>query len=286
MLYPIKLSPQRLTKIWGEELWTFSSYPGNESTVLNGKFAGMKLSELGNFPLLIKFIHCQEDLSIQVHPNDYYAKKLDGEVNGKNECWYVLEASPGAKLVLGHKLETPETFQNALETGQLEKYLNYVKVKPGDFFYVPAGTLHSLGKGISLVEVQQSSDLTYRVYDWNRCDEKGKKRPLHIEKALQVLNYKKSPAFFIGGETRGKRPPYTTPFFSIEWLEIHDYQEFMVDSCFCALTILAGEGTISGNGMQVDCSKGETILIPEKLSSYCIFGKEVKILKSFVPQPK
>lgn len=176
----IKLDPIKSEKIWGYELWIASTHPnGTQKSFLNA--VG------GDFPLLVKIIQANDTLSIQVHPDDELALKLEGAGNrGKTECWYVLDAAPDAKLVYGIKEGySNEVLAKAITENKLEEYLEFVNVKPGDFVYIPAGTVHAIGGGLRLLEVQQSCDLTYRLYDW------GRGREVHIEKGLAVIKREK-----------------------------------------------------------------------------------------------
>lgn len=172
----LKLNSIKSDKIWGYELWIASTHP-------NGCQDDFKSFCGGDYPLLVKVIQANDTLSIQVHPDDDWAVKLEGEGNrGKTECWYVLDAEPGAKVVYGIK----EGFSNdvlakAITENNLEDYLDMYEVKRGDFIFIPAGTVHAIGAGLRLMEVQQSCDLTYRLYDW------GRGREVHIEKGLAVI---------------------------------------------------------------------------------------------------
>lgn len=174
----IKLNPIESKKIWGYELWLASTHP-------NGLQEDFKSACKGDHPLLVKIIQANDTLSIQVHPDDDCAVKLEGSGNrGKTECWYVLDAADDAKLVYGIKKGyTNEVLAKAIQNNDLEKYLEFVNVKKGDFIYIPAGTVHAIGSGLRLLEVQQSCDLTYRLYDW------GRGREVHIEKGLSVIKY-------------------------------------------------------------------------------------------------
>ncbi len=189
------------------ESWEISHYQNDVSVVKSGYFKGKTLHELvqnnkealvgkeiynkhqNHFPLLIKFIDAAEDLSIQVHPNDAMAQKHH-QCSGKNEFWYVVQADEDAYLYIGFKSNVEKKdYLQALKDGDVESLLNKIKVKNGDSFNIPAGTVHSIGKGVLLTEIQQTSDLTYRIYDWNRLGFDGKKRELHIEKALEAINF-------------------------------------------------------------------------------------------------
>ena len=171
-----KLNEIKSEKIWGYELWIASTHP-------NGMQKEFYDNCVGDYPLLVKVIQADDTLSIQVHPDDKYALELEGEGNrGKTECWYVLDAAPDAKLVYGLKKNYPcDELAAAITENKLEDYLEFFNVKKGDFIFIPAGTVHAIGAGLRLMEVQQSCDLTYRLYDW------GRGREVHIEKGLKVI---------------------------------------------------------------------------------------------------
>ena len=175
----LKLNPIKSDKIWGYELWIASTHP-------NGCQDDFKQFCGGEYPLLIKIIQANDTLSIQVHPDDEDAVRLEGEGNrGKTECWYVLDAAPGAKLVYGLKDGVDcAVLEKAIQDSALDPYLNFVEVHKGDFIFIPAGTVHAIGGGLRLMEVQQSCDLTYRLYDW------GRGREVHIQKGLDVIKTK------------------------------------------------------------------------------------------------
>lgn len=186
------------------ETWECSTHPDGPSTVASGQFQGLTLGEVlqkhpeflgthprtkGELPVLIKMIDAQKELSVQVHPDDAYAQEHENGSFGKTEMWYVLDAAPGASLIYGFRhTMTQQQVRESLENGTIEKYLQRVPVKKDDVFFVPAGCVHAIGAGALIVEVQQSSNLTYRMYDYDRVDKNGQKRPLHIEKALAVAN--------------------------------------------------------------------------------------------------
>lgn len=176
----IKLNAIKSEKIWGYELWIASTHPNG----CQKEFFDALGSE---YPLLVKVIQANDTLSIQVHPDDDFAVKLEGQGNrGKTECWYVLDAAPDAQLVYGIKENaTKEELKKAIEESKLDPYLKFVNVKKGDFIFIPAGTVHAIGSGLRLLEVQQSCDLTYRLYDW------GRGREVHIEKGLAVIKQEK-----------------------------------------------------------------------------------------------
>ena len=188
-----KNTPDEIT---GESL-EVSAFPGHESRVMNGAYKGKTLQEVftlwgdrltgkqgKDFPLMLKLLDARRDLSVQVHPDDAYALAHEGKY-GKSEAWYILDAEPGARLVYGVDAEG-EKLRAIVEAGQLEEHLHWVEAHPGDVFYIPSGTVHALGSGIQCYEIQQSSDVTYRFWDWNRVGKDGKPRELHLRKALDV----------------------------------------------------------------------------------------------------
>ena len=213
---PLFLTPVMHEKIWGGqrlktnynydipsektgECWAISAHPNGVTTVSNGQYKGRGLDDLyqnekhlfGNptdnvFPLLTKILDADDWLSVQVHPDDSYGLAHEGEL-GKTECWYILEAEDGAEIIYGHNAQSKEELRQQIEAGDWDKLLNHVPVKKGDFFFVPSGTMHAIGKGIMILETQQSSDTTYRVYDFDRRDDAGNLRELHIEKSIDVL---------------------------------------------------------------------------------------------------
>lgn len=224
MLYPYVLQPKLAAAIWGgsalverfgkygdpSQAWGESWECWDANVVLNGPLAGESVAQLRSrlgarflgeldpaqiFPILTKIITARDWLSVQVHPDDAYAQQTEHQPNGKTECWYVLEAEPGAELVMGWSRDVSrEEYERRVADGTLGDVLRRVPVKAGDAFYIPAGRVHAIGPGITLYETQQASDLTYRMYDWNRVGADGKPRQLHIEKAADVLDYRATSA--------------------------------------------------------------------------------------------
>ncbi|HOI86215.1 MAG TPA: mannose-6-phosphate isomerase, class I [Acholeplasmataceae bacterium] len=182
------------------ECWAISAHPNGSSIIKNGRFKGRTLQDLyekdrelfnhlpsPRFPLLTKILDANDDLSVQVHPSDDYALTYEKDL-GKTECWVVLEADPGSKIIYGHTATTKEELKSMIDHHEWKKLLVEKEVKPGDFIYVPSGTIHALGKGLLILETQQSSDTTYRVYDYDRKDDKGQPRDLHIKQSIEVTN--------------------------------------------------------------------------------------------------
>lgn len=225
-VYPLTFAPVFRDYIWGgrnlktklgrqippgtiAESWEISGHPSSPTQVDNGPLAGKTLIEVldllgadlvgsrsqvmlerGKFPLLIKLLDANKPLSVQVHPNDEYANRHENGELGKTEMWYILHAEPGAHLIYGLKPDvTPRLFRQKLEAGQLEECLHRLPVKAGDAVFIPSGSIHAIMDGIILAEIQQNSDTTYRVYDWNRVGADGKPRPLHVDKAMDVINF-------------------------------------------------------------------------------------------------
>ncbi len=205
-LYPYVLEPKKAPAIWGGELWQC----WDENPVRNGPLAGKSVADLramlgaqllGSidphrlFPILTKIITAHDSLSVQVHPDDAYAQRVEHQPNGKTECWYIMSAEANAQLVLGWTRDTSRReYEQRVADGTLAELLRHVPVRAGDVFYLPAGTLHAIGGGIVLFETQQASDLTYRIFDWNRLGTDGKPRPLAVQKAADVLNYHRGTA--------------------------------------------------------------------------------------------
>ena len=247
------------------------------------KFLGNSISIDEDFPLLIKLITAKDKLSVQVHPNDEYAKKVENDL-GKTEAWYVVDAEEGASLIVGTKDCDKETFKKAIEDGNLDKYLNKIPVKKGDFFYVQSGLVHAICEGILIAEIQQSSDTTYRVYDYNRG------REIHVEKALDVIDFSLK-----GENTQGitiKNDGYDKTYLCLgEYFTIQKYEvntsvkETSDEDRFYLFTCVDGEGTIKYNGGEEKISMGDSIFIPASLGQYELCGK-FTLLKSYVPDVK
>ncbi|HEY5563085.1 MAG TPA: type I phosphomannose isomerase catalytic subunit [Clostridiaceae bacterium] len=324
MLYPIKFYPTFKDYIWGgrqlenynkmlpkgivAESWEISTHKDGESIVSNGQYRNIPLSELikklgqklmgtaisekdlEKFPLLVKLIDANDCLSVQVHPNDEYARIHENGEYGKNEMWYIVEAKPGAEIVYGVKTGvTKEAFSKAVKEDSIDSCLNYLEVKAGDSVNIPAGLIHAIGKGILIAEIQQNSNTTYRVFDYNRLDMLGNKRPLHIDKALEVINFDNCN---ISGKLIGVRTSLTkssykdrlvsNPYFTVEVYNIKDEVEEIADgSRFFLYTALMGSGELLYEGGREKIIKGESIFIPASLGKYKITG-DLKLIKSYI----
>lgn len=264
-----KLKPFYCKKVWGYENWNLSTHKNGYCTIENTDSTLLDVLQK-ELPILIKIIKADETLSVQVHPNSEYARKNEDD-NGKVECWYILEANENSELICGIKKGYDrESFKNLIENGNVEESLNKIPVKPGDMVYIPSGTVHAIQGGIKLIEVQQSSDITYRIYDWNR------KRELHINKSLDVINYKCD-------NKCGKVDGFSkleTPYFTIEKLKISETYSDNVSSEFHTYTVIDGNGIIKCNKKIITLSKEETIYI-EKGLNYTIEGN-LELLKVYI----
>ena len=288
----IKLSPLA-------ETWECSTHPDGTSTLENGeKLSDVLLknpSYLGTHPLqitegkpelpiLIKLIDAKSDLSVQVHPDDEYARQNEGEL-GKTEMWYVLGARKGAELIYGFNRDmSPDMVREALEKGRIEQFLNHVPVKKDDVFYIKAGTVHAIGAGCLIAEVQESSNITYRLYDYDRVDKTGVKRPLHIDKALEVANLSNSAAprqpMRLLRYRQGSAYELLTrcKYFNVERLLVNTegrrLAEFRTGSnSFHALLCVDGCGVLFGEGCMLNFFKGDCLFVPAESIPLQIHGK-------------
>ena len=299
-MYPFKFNPILKSTIWGGEKiipfkhlnieqpqvgesWEISNVPGDESVVANGTEAGKNLSQLvkeykgslvgesnyqrfgDNFPLLIKFIDACDDLSIQVHPDDELAKKRHNSM-GKTEMWYVLDCEPGAFLYYGfdHEISKAE-FEERIKNNTLTEVLNAVPVHKGDCFFIPAGTLHAICKGIVIAEVQQNSNVTYRVYDYGRVGADGKPRALHVEKALDVTLRTPPVKHDFGNHlAQGE-------YFTVD-AKNGAFEDTADEKSFVSLLVTDGEGELTCGGETVVVKKGDSFFLPAGSGSYAVRG--------------
>ena len=239
----------------------------------------------GEFPILIKLIDAREDLSVQVHPDDEYASKYEDSL-GKTEMWYVLDARPNSTLVYGFNRDTTATQVRAsVDSGKITSLLNYVPVHTGDMFFIAAGTVHAIGSGCLIAEIQENSNLTYRLYDYDRIDKTGQKRELHVEKALKVLNLRSSGAprqpMRVLKYKNGVASELLTrcKYFQVERLllntEVHrEMADFQTESnSFHVLLCINGCGSISGEGFMLNFFKGDCIFFPADSVPVKIHGR-------------
>jgi mannose-6-phosphate isomerase len=323
-LYPLKFKPIYKDKIWGGdkiktvlnkdfgnlpncgESWELSGVEGNVSEVSNGFLAGNTLEELievymgdlvGDrvfetfgieFPLLIKFIDANDNLSIQVHPDDELSK-IRHNAFGKTEMWYVMQSDSGSKLQSGFNQQVDkEKYLKKLKMNELTDLLNFEEVTAGDVFFIPAGRVHAIGKGILLAEIQQTSDITYRIYDYDRRDSYGKPRELHTELALDAIDFTLSPEYKSRYESRlnesvmlVKCKYFTTNMLDLNKIVEKDYNQ--LDS-FVIYICLEGELLIETESGSETVQKGETILIPASIESVQLSptSASVKLLEVYI----
>ncbi|KAI3350078.1 class I mannose-6-phosphate isomerase [Clostridium botulinum] len=310
-MYPIKFKNLYYDRIWGGnalkkfrdnipdgvigESWDVACHPNGIGEVENGNLKGKKFDEIINefkekligekidiekFPLLIKLITSGDKLSVQVHPNDEYANRVENEF-GKTEAWYVIDAEENASLIVGTKDCDKETFKKAIKYGNLDKYLNKIPVKKGDFFYVQSGLVHAICEGVLIAEIQQNSDITYRVYDYNRG------REIHVEKALDVIDFslegKNSKGILIENENYKKTYLCLSDYFTIQKYEINSYAKEESDiNRFYLFTCVDGCGTIKYKNGEEKIAMGDSIFIPATMGEYELIGN-FTLLKSYVP---
>ncbi len=274
-------------KVWGNEQWIVSAHENGTSIVKDGQFKGKALNELfaenreifGNtsfteFPLLVKIIEANDHLSVQVHPDDEYAKKFEKSL-GKNECWYVLDSKENADIVVGHSLKEKNELKKLIDENKLESKLNIQQISKGDFFNVPAGTIHAIRGGTKILEVQQSSDITYRLYDYGRL-ENGQPRELHIEKSLDVVNfnqYENVEKQIVNTENFNKEILVNNKFFTVEKINVlqsytmQNKYDFMIGVVLNDSTYINGEkmekfeGFIVPNNNEIEIEKNSEIYI-------------------------
>lgn len=320
MIAPIKTRPVFKQYIWGgdalkkvynknipdnfaAESWEISCLDDGLTEIAEGKYQGKTLKEviyanekemLGDkkydqFPLLVKLIDANNNLSVQVHPDNEYARIHENGALGKTEMWYVIDAKPGAKLVYGFKCgTTKEMFEKAVKDENLEPLLNYVEVKKGDSFFIPSKTLHAIGEGLLIAEIQQSSNLTYRVYDYNRVDKDGNKRPLHTQKALDVTSLEN-----VEGRERivpvvekldgcEKSVLVDCKFFKVEKFDVQTKTEIKTpDNRFELLVFTDGGARIEFDGGCMDINPGDSVFVPASVKEYTVSGK-CTFLRSYI----
>ncbi len=325
MLYPLKFRPSLKERLWGGdalasmkrsakdagkkigESWELSAVPGDVSVVANGPLKGNSLAELlevymgdlagekifdkfgETFPLLIKLIDARDVLSIQVHPDDRLAA-VRHQSSGKTEMWYVVDAQPGASLYVGFKRKTSrEEYLAAVEAGTLPELLRRVEVKPGEAWFIPAGAIHAIGAGLLIAEIQQTSDITYRVDDWGRLDDQGNPRQLHTELAVDAIDFSAPGDYSITVTPRTNEPvlmkrcPYfTTNLLKVEGEAVRDYAP--LDS-FVIYMCLKGELKIGYEGGTETLSAGETALLPAALDEAVLTGNAT-LLEVYIEEAK
>ena len=309
-MYPIKFENLYYQNIWGGrdfeafrnnlpegvvgETWDISCHKSGMGIVENGELKGKTFENIINeyghklvgnkvstekFPLLVKLINAREKLSVQVHPNDDYAARVENQY-GKTEAWYVVKAEEGAKLIVGTKGCTKEEFKKAIEENKTMDLLNVIPVKEGDAFLINSGLVHAICEGVIIAEIQQNSDVTYRVYDY------GRPREIHVEKALDVINFDLQ-SINIGLNEEVKKDGYTEKFlceneyFGITKITVEEgFNEVSDEDRFFILTNVKGNGTVKYKDGEVEFNYGDSLLIPASLGEYKVVG-QVEFLKSY-----
>lgn len=275
------------------ECWGISAHPNGEGTIRDGAYAGVKLSELwqthpemfGNvkhdrFPLLVKIIDARDDLSIQVHPDDVYAGEHENGSLGKTECWYVLDCPAGASLVIGHNAKTREELADMIHQGRWGEFIREIPVKKGDFIQIDPGTVHAIKGGLLILETQQNSDITYRVYDYDRLSD-GKPRQLHVEQSIDVITV---PAKSVEDsvmsaaelpENRMKEL-YRCSYYRVSKLKVRGRFFFEPDAPFLLATVVSGDGIVNSRPVK----KGDHFLVPNGVKKVEFTGEMELILSS------
>lgn len=313
-MYPIKFENLYYERIWGGkhlekfrdnvpngvigESWDIACHKNGTGRVENGELKGKDFNELielygekflgteinkEEFPLLIKLITAQDKLSVQVHPDDEYANRVEKD-SGKTEAWYVVDAEENASLIVGTKDCDKEKFKKAIDSGDLDKYLNKIPVKKGDFFYVQSGLVHAICEGVLIAEIQQNSDTTYRVYDYNRG------REIHVEKALDVIDFslkgENSKGILVEKDGYDKTYLCLGEYFTIQKYTINSsVKEKSDEERFYLFTCVDGNGVIRHANREEKILMGDSIFIPATLGDYELVGN-FTLLKSYVPNLK
>lgn len=317
-LYPLQFYPILKERIWGGqklktqfnkeivsditgESWELSTVDDNISQVSNGLYKGILFTELiesapeailgkrvydqygTQFPLLFKFLDAKDDLSIQLHPNDELAKKRHNSL-GKTEMWYVVQADPESKIIVGFKEDSSEEeYLENLKNKSLVNILETIKVKTGDVFFLETGTVHAIGAGVVIAEIQQTSDITYRLYDFDRKDANGNKRELHIDLALEAINYKKvNTRRVYGKEVNQSNPVVSCPFFTTNFIPLQGKTSISKKGeSFTVYMCVEGQFSIEVNNEIYSYKKGDTVFIPAALNEYNLEGN-ASILEIYI----
>lgn len=305
---PIFLLPTFKERIWGGkklkqefnydipyektgEAWVISAHENGPNVVQNGPLAGKTLIELweehgelfnkdandvGEFPLLVKILDANTNLSVQVHPDDKFAREVENVPYGKTECWYVLDAEEDASIVLGHYAENKEELEAMMDQGKWGELLQYRKVNPGEFYYVPSGTIHAIGKGIMILEIQQSSDITYRVYDYDRKDDQGNKRELHLERAKEVTNVPHQSTDFNQNKKVIQDLKIETlveeQYFSVYHWELNGKVTRELTDKFLLVSVIKGTATLKIDKQTFTIEKGNNFILPHGVQTFDLYG--------------
>ncbi|GEP50435.1 mannose-6-phosphate isomerase [Flavobacterium noncentrifugens] len=309
-LYPFQFEPILKDRIWGGEKlktflnkpitskitgesWELSDVEGDVSVIANGYLKGKSLADIINefpdellgtkihndfgkkFPLLFKYLDAREDLSIQVHPNDELAKKRHNSF-GKTEMWYVMQADENARIIVGFKEKSsPEEYLKSIKEKNILSILNSVATKQGDVFFLPTGTVHAIGAGLVIAEIQQTSDITYRIYDFDRKDANGNTRELHTDLAVEAINYNTTDTQKQYSKTQNQpNVMVDCPYFTTSFIPLDGKSEVVKDgNCFTVYMCVDGNFSIESDGETFDYKKGDTVLMPAALKAFALSGK-------------
>ncbi|GGD83307.1 mannose-6-phosphate isomerase [Maribacter cobaltidurans] len=317
-LYPLKFKPILKERLWGGtklnevfgkpctseitgESWELSTVKGDVSVIANGYLADTTLQELiekfpneilgksvvqrfgTEFPILIKFIDAKQDLSIQLHPNDQLAKERHDSF-GKTEMWYIMDADPGAELIVGFNRDVSRVeYEESLKNDSLLELLNYEKVVEGDTFFINTGKIHAIGAGVLLAEIQQTSDVTYRVFDFNRRDKDGNLRELHTDLALDAIDYERKNDFKVdySKESNSVNTMVECPYFKTNYLNLTEsmVQDTLNRDSFTIFMCVDGEAAIENEFGKVNLRRGETTLVPGITEKITINTNGAKLLE-------
>ena len=319
-LYPLKFQPIYKERIWGGhklktildkdipdgsigESWELSDVDADTSIISHGHLKGVSLKELqaaytydlvghknhkifrDKFPLLIKFIDAKEDLSIQLHPNDALAKERHDSF-GKTEMWYVLQSDQGSELIIDFNQEmNKELYLKHLKEKTLPSIMNVEKVNKGDSYFIDVGRVHAIGGGVMVAEIQQTSDITYRLHDWDRVDEHGNSRELHTDLAMDAIDFEMPKDFEVTytKEVNQSNLMVQCPYFTTNFLPVEGKVELQnTHDSFIIYMCVEGDGQIDSNGKVVEIKKGETLLMPAALKNYSIFAENAQFLEVYV----
>lgn len=275
------------------EAWVISANPHGQSVVRGGTYDGQDLQTLweqhgelfGNlsmkeFPLLVKVIDANDHLSIQVHPDDDYAYTYENGGQGKTECWYILDCDEGADIIIGHHAQTKQELEAMIEAGQWDQLLRSFPIHKGDFFYIPSGTVHAIRKGTLILEIQQNSDITYRLYDYGRL-QNGKPRELHLQKSMDVIACPHKDPQTVGPLTDhgiyASRVMVESPYFTVEQYQIRTEAELVQDHPFLLVDVAFGSGTLDGTPVKA----GDHLLVPAGYGTLHAEG-EMELITTFL----
>ncbi|MCZ0703103.1 mannose-6-phosphate isomerase [Natronobacillus azotifigens] len=304
---PIFLEPEFKQRIWGGtklrdyfdynipsnitgECWGISAHKNGPSTLKNGPLKGKKLNDVwrenrelfaneqgDTFPLLVKILDANDDLSVQVHPDDEYANQHEHGDLGKTECWYVIDCEVDSHLIVGHHAKTKEEFIAKVESGHWDSLLRKIAIKPGDFFYVPSGTIHAIGKGALILETQQSSDTTYRVYDYDRTDKEGNKRELHVKKSIDVSTIPHVEPNLeqkvIKQEGLVYKMLVSEKYFTVYHYSLAGSVKMNRDYRYLLMSVFKGNGSVIIEGKEFPFCKGDHFIIPSTINEFELNGE-------------